>query len=56
MEDPGVDGRMILIWILEKWDVGHGLDGSGPGQGQVAGCCKGGNELSGFIKCREFLV
>jgi hypothetical protein len=22
LEDPGVDGRIILIWILEKWDGG----------------------------------
>ena len=22
MEDPGLDGRIILKWILEKWDVG----------------------------------
>jgi hypothetical protein len=22
LEDPHVDGRMLLIWILRKWDVG----------------------------------
>jgi hypothetical protein len=22
LEDPGVDGRIILRWILGKWDVG----------------------------------
>ena len=21
LEDPGVDGRIILRWILSKWDV-----------------------------------
>jgi hypothetical protein len=21
LEDPGVDGRIILRWILRKWDV-----------------------------------
>jgi hypothetical protein len=26
MEDPGEDGRIILRWILRKWDAGHGLD------------------------------
>jgi hypothetical protein len=23
--DPGIDGRIILRWILMKWDVGYGL-------------------------------
>jgi hypothetical protein len=21
LEDPGIDGRIILRWILRKWDV-----------------------------------
>jgi hypothetical protein len=44
MEDPGEDGRIILRWILGKWDAG-----------QVAGSCELGNEPSSFIKCGEFL-
>jgi hypothetical protein len=24
MEDPGVDGRIIVKWILMKWDEGMG--------------------------------
>jgi hypothetical protein len=34
---------------------GHGLDRSGSGKGQLVGTCKCGNELSGSIKCGEFL-
>jgi hypothetical protein len=29
--DPGVDGRIMLRWILRKWDVGYGLDRAGSG-------------------------
>jgi len=25
LEDPGVDGRIILGWMFRKWDVG-GMD------------------------------
>ena len=32
-----------------------GLDWAGPGQGHVADGCECGNELSGSIKCGEFL-
>jgi len=24
--DPGIDGRIILIWLLRKVDLGYGLD------------------------------
>jgi hypothetical protein len=54
-EDSGVDGRIILKWIFERLDEGHGLDRSGLGQGQVAGCFECGDEPSGSIKCGEFL-
>jgi hypothetical protein len=29
LEDPSVDGRIILRWIFEKRDRGHGVDRSG---------------------------
>ena len=38
---------------LGMW--GHGLDQAGSGEGQVAGACECGNEISGSIKCEEFL-
>jgi len=44
MEDPGVDGKIILRWIFGKWD---GRDRSGSRQGQVAGTCKCGYEPAG---------
>jgi hypothetical protein len=55
LEEPGVDGRIILRWIFRKWYRVNGLDYSGSGQGQVACTCKRGNESSGSIKCRKFL-
>jgi hypothetical protein len=54
-EDPGVEGKIILKWIFEKWLEEHGLDSSGSGYGQVAGSCECGNEPSASIKCGEFL-
>ena len=53
--DPGVDGRIVLRWILKKWDVGYRLDRAGSGQGQAAGTCEWDNEASGSRKCGEFL-
>jgi hypothetical protein len=31
LRDPGVDGRIILIWIFRKWDEGYGLGRAGSG-------------------------
>jgi hypothetical protein len=55
LEDRGVNGRIILKWILERWVGKHELYGSGSGQGQVVGCYECGNKPSGSIKCGGFL-
>jgi hypothetical protein len=54
LEDSGIDGRIILKLMFEKWDGGHGLDRSGVGEGQVAVSFMCGNEPLGAIKCWEF--
>jgi len=51
LEDPGVNGNIILRWIFRKWVCGFGLDRGGSGCGQVVGTCECGNEPPGFIKC-----
>ena len=53
--DPGVDGRIILKWVFMKWDGGRGLFLACSEHGQVVGTCECGNEVSGSIKCGEFL-
>jgi len=53
LENPGLDGRILLRWIFRKWDVGEGgggLDWSGSEWRQVAGTCKCGKEPSDSIK------
>ena len=52
---PSIDGRIILIWIFSKWDVGYGLDQAGSGWEQVAGTCECRNKPSGPMKWGEFL-
>jgi hypothetical protein len=52
LADPGVDGKIILKWILEKW-VG-GMDWIDLAQDGKR-CCECGNELSCSIKCGEFV-
>ena len=41
--------------IQEVGCAEHGLDRAGLGQGQLVGTYACGNELSGFMKCGEFL-
>jgi hypothetical protein len=55
LEDPGVDGRIILKWIFERLGVWAqtGLIWLRIGTG--AGCCVYGDETLDSIKCGEFI-
>jgi len=55
LEDPGVDGRIILRRIFRKGCVGEWTGSSWLRIGQVAGACECGTESSGPIKCGKFL-
>jgi hypothetical protein len=55
LEVLGVDGRIILEWILEKWEWRCGLASYRSGQGPQTCSCKHGNEPSSCIKGGEFL-
>ena len=50
MEDPGIDGRIILNCVFVERECGHGVDRCGSGYGHVASS----NEPSGCIKCGIF--
>ena len=47
LEDLAIDGWIVLKWSSMKWD--------GLRTRTVAGSCECGNELLGFIKCKEFV-
>jgi hypothetical protein len=49
LEELGIDGRIILEWILKKLDGFIGLR-----IGTNSRMCKCGNEPSGSMKFREF--
>jgi hypothetical protein len=53
--DVGVDGWVIFKLMLKNRLGDSGLDCSGWGWRQVAGCCECGNEISGYEKRGEFL-
>jgi hypothetical protein len=51
--DPDVDGRIILRWIFRKWRGGGCGDWMELAQDRET--CEYGDELSGSIKCGEFV-
>jgi len=54
--DLGVDVWIILGWISRRWDVGIWTGLGWPRlERQVADACECSNELSGSVKCGEFL-
>ena len=53
--DQDVDGRIILRWILRKWEGVVGTGWSWLRIGTGGRRFEYGNELSGSIKCGEFL-
>jgi len=54
-EDPDVNGRIVLEWILRIYGGKLRTGSYGLGQEPVAGSCEHGNEPSGSIKPGEFL-
>jgi hypothetical protein len=52
LEDPGVDGRIILRWIFSKWDVGIRLAQDRDRWRALENAVM---KPSGSIKCGEFL-
>jgi hypothetical protein len=52
--DVSIDGRIILEWILKKWDRMAWIAFIWLIQGQMASSCEHDNEPSGFRK--NFLI
>jgi hypothetical protein len=52
---PGVDGRIILIWIFRKWVVRAWTASIRLRIGTGGGTCECSNEPSYSIKCGVFL-
>jgi hypothetical protein len=54
LEDLGIDGRILLEWILKIWNGRTWTNLILLDQRQVLGCCVYGNEISCFIQCGLF--
>ena len=54
LEDPGIDGRIILRWICRTWGVRAWTGSIWLRIGMVLGAYECSNEPSYSIKCREF--
>ena len=54
LEDPGVDGEIILRWIFRKWDGGMDWTDLTQDRDRWWVLVNAGNEYSGSIKCGEF--
>ena len=55
LEDPVVDGRIILRWIFRNWSVGVWTGWRWLKMGKVEGCCGCCNEPSGSVICGGYL-
>ena len=53
--DLGVDGRIILKWILKIGLGGRGRNFYGSGQEKVLGSCESNKKINCSIKCGTFL-
>jgi hypothetical protein len=54
LEDLGIEGRIILKWILKKYDVNVWTGFSWFRIGSVAGCCEHNNKIFRFHKSGYF--
>jgi hypothetical protein len=55
LEELAVDGKLVFVGILNKWDLMAWTGFIWCRQEKVVGSCKHGNESAGFIICLGFL-